>query len=53
MEKEMINLIFVMYQLFGGNHGELFAKLTEKEQTVCRSIIFSKLFFNTEIKNGN
>ena len=28
MEKEMINLIFAMYQLSGGNNGELFAKLT-------------------------
>ena len=46
-EKEMINLIFSMYRLSGGKHGEFFKKLTEKEQTVCRSIVFSRLFFNS------
>jgi hypothetical protein len=47
-EKEMIDLIFSMYQLSGGSDGEVFRKLTESEQTVCRSVVFSKLFFTTE-----
>ena len=48
-EKEMRNLIFAMYQLSGGSHGEVFRTLTEKEQIVCRSVVFSKLFFNIDV----
>jgi hypothetical protein len=47
-EKEMMDLIFSMFQLSGGSDGEVFRKLTESEQTVCRSVVFSKLFFTTE-----
>jgi hypothetical protein len=47
-EKEMVNLIVAMYQLSGGSRGEVFKRLTEKEQTVCRSVVFSKLFFNID-----
>jgi hypothetical protein len=47
-EKEMMNLIVAMYQLSGESHGEVFKKLPEKEQTVLRSIVFSKLFFNMD-----
>jgi hypothetical protein len=47
-EKEMVNLIVAMYQLSGESRGELFKRLTEKQQTVLRSIVFSKLFFNID-----
>jgi hypothetical protein len=50
-EKELIHLIFAMYQLSGGSHGEVFRTLPEKEQTVCRSVVFSKLFFNIDAHN--
>ncbi len=48
-EKAMINLIFSMYQLSGGHHGEVFKRLTKSEQAACRSVVFSKLFFNIDI----
>ncbi len=47
-EKEMMNLIVAMYQLSGGSRGDVFKGLTESEQTVCRSVVFSKLFFTTD-----
>ena len=51
-EKEMVNLIVAMYQLSGESRGELFKRLTEKQQTVLRSIVFSKLFFNMDDHTG-
>jgi hypothetical protein len=47
-EKEMMNLIVAMYQLSGGSRGDVFKGLTESEQTVCRSVVVSKLFFNID-----
>jgi len=47
-EKEMVNLIVSMYQLSGESCGDVFKRLTEKQQTVLRSIVFSKLFFNMD-----